>query len=46
MIKYGLIADVELWEILKRLDGSTDSILENAEKDYLSFLQCEASDCC
>ena len=32
VIKYGLIADVELWEILKDLDGSTDSILENAEK--------------
>ncbi|EHJ51800.1 3-dehydroquinate synthase [Streptococcus macacae] len=31
VIKYGLIADSELWENLEGLDGSIESILENAE---------------
>ena len=31
VIKYGLIDDVELWDELQHMDGSTDSILKHAE---------------
>lgn len=31
VIKYGLIDDVELWELLQTLDGSPESILEQSE---------------
>lgn len=31
VIKYGLIDDVDLWELLETLDGSPESILEHAE---------------
>lgn len=32
VVKYGLIQDIELWQLLETLDGSTASILENAEQ--------------
>ncbi|MGQ7586931.1 3-dehydroquinate synthase family protein, partial [Streptococcus suis] len=31
VVKYGLIDDVELWDLLSDMDGSTESILANAE---------------
>lgn len=31
VVKYGLIDDIELWNLLETLDGSPESILENAE---------------
>ncbi|MGT2712608.1 3-dehydroquinate synthase [Streptococcus oriscaviae] len=39
VIKYGLIDDVELWEELQEMDGSTDSILEHAES--LIYRSCQ-----
>lgn len=39
VVKYGLIDDVELWDTLDRLDGSVESILENA--DYIIYHSCE-----
>ncbi len=39
VVKYGLIDDVELWETLEQLDGSVESILENA--DYIIYHSCE-----
>ncbi|HEL1583340.1 TPA: 3-dehydroquinate synthase [Streptococcus suis] len=39
VVKYGLIDDVELWEKLDQLDGSVESILENA--DYIIYHSCE-----
>lgn len=32
VVKYGLIDDVELWDLLEKLDGKPQSILENAEQ--------------
>ncbi|MFX3845528.1 3-dehydroquinate synthase, partial [Streptococcus suis] len=31
VVKYGLIDDLDLWEILEHLDGSVESILEHAD---------------
>jgi len=39
VVKYGLIDDVQLWKDLEQMDGSIDSILENAEN--IIYRSCE-----
>lgn len=39
VIKYGLIADKELWDTLATMDGSITSILEHSE--YIIYRSCE-----